>query len=113
MATNLENISVEDLKRAVALRERIEELQRELAGILGGSAAPAKGRRGPRFMSAEARARIAEAQRRRWAKHRKSAVATKPKSRRRMSAQARARIASAARARWAKVKAKGQRTLAG
>jgi len=110
MASSLSNISVRELKKAVLLRERIEALERQLASILGDATPAAAG--GRRKMSAAARAKIAAAQRLRWAKHRKG-VAGPKKGRRKMSASARARIAASARARWAKVKASGGRTLAG
>jgi hypothetical protein len=114
MASNsISNISVRDLKKAVTLRERIEALERRLAAILGESAPVKLGRPpGRRRMSAAARARIAAAQRLRWAKQRKGVKGPKP-GRRKMSAAARARISAIAKARWAKVKAKGGRTLAG
>jgi hypothetical protein len=64
-------------------------------------------------MSAEARRRISEAVKARWAKQKKAETvvahrdALKP-TRRTMSAEARAKIAAAQRKRWAKVKrAKG------
>jgi hypothetical protein len=61
-----------------------------------------------RKMSAAGRARIAEAQRQRWAKVKgksgKTKSATVAPKRRTMSASGRARIAAAQRARWAKVK---------
>ena len=61
-------------------------------------AAPRKGRK--RVMSAEARARIAEAQRQRWAASRKER--TKPAVKKRtMSPEARKRIADAQKKRWA------------
>ena len=63
-------------------------------------------------MSASARAKIAAAQRLRWAKYRKGG-AKGGKGRRKMSPAARAKIAAAARARWAKAKAANKRTLAG
>jgi hypothetical protein len=107
MASSLSNISVRDLKKAITLRERIESLERRLAAILGESTSSANGRRGGNTMSAAGRARIAAAQRRRWAKTRKG------KGRRKMSAAAKARISAVAKARWAKVKARGGRTLAG
>lgn len=78
--------SLEELKRAIAISEEIESLKAELAAILSGAAPVAKARRGRkpasaaaegaapaparrkrRVLSAEARERIAEAQRRRWA----------------------------------------------
>jgi hypothetical protein len=112
MSSNLSNISVEDLKRAVALRERIEDLQQELAGLLGESP-KTDGRIGRRTLSPAARERIAAAQRRRWAEHRKgTGAAPVAHKRRKMSAAARARISAIAKARWAKAKAKGLRTLA-
>ena len=115
--TNLINVSVQQLKRAVAVREEIEKLESELAAILGGSApvtssngSPKKGRK---VMSASARAKISAAQKARWAKQKKGspAVAAK-KGKRTMSASARAKIAAAARARWAAVKASNRKTLA-
>ena len=116
MSSALSNISVRDLKRAVVLRERIDALEQELAGILGEKPATDGRtlRTGRRTLSAEAREKIAAAQRLRWARHRKG-VTVAPKvgrKRRKMSAAARARISAIAKARWAKAKAKGQRTLA-
>lgn len=104
---NLNELTVSQLKRAVSLKERIAELESELAGILGGSssastsAAPRKN-----TMSAEGRARIAAAARARWAKFHaakgaKPAKAAAPKKRK-MSAEGKARIVAAAKARWAK-----------
>ncbi|SKB01753.1 hypothetical protein SAMN02745166_03449 [Prosthecobacter debontii] len=82
--------SLEQLKQAVKIREQIERLQAELNSILGGGGArrgrkpgtktndagddevsesAATGRKKKkRTMSAEAREKIAEAQRKRWAK---------------------------------------------
>ncbi len=72
MAMELENISVEQLKRAIQIREQLDGLQNELNELLG---APATGPRaargrpaGKRTMSPAARARIAEAAKARWAK---------------------------------------------
>ena len=107
MTTNLSNLSVAQLKRAVSIREQIDSLSEELREILGGGAngVPSplvyKKRKG---MSAAGRARVAAAQRARWAKR-------NGKSRRKMSAAAKAKIAAAARARWAKAKAAGKNRL--
>ncbi|MCE9611283.1 MAG: hypothetical protein K8R23_13900 [Chthoniobacter sp.] len=107
------------LKQALAIAEKIESLQAELASIVGGSsvsslpaslAAPAKQKGG---MSAAGRARIAAAQKARWAKVKgatptpaptpaKAAVG-KGTGRRNISPEARAKMAAAAKARWAKV----------
>ena len=58
-----------------------------------------------RGMSAAGRARIAAAQRARWAKERGNTVSTPRAGKRRMSAEGRARIAAAAKARWARERA--------
>ncbi len=72
MANNpLTNVSLQQLRRAVQIREQIDLLEQELNQVLMPSpdgvpapdAGPAK-----RMMSAQARARIAAAQRARWAK---------------------------------------------
>jgi hypothetical protein len=112
MASSLSNISVRELKKAVSLRVRIEALEQQLAAILGASK-PVGSRPGGRTISASGRARIAAAQRLRWARHRGGVKAEAPKKgRRKFSAAARARISAIAKARWAKVKARGGKTLA-
>ena len=85
--------TLQQLQRAVTIAEKIQSLEAELDAVLGGTykkttmehvigdgppAAPKKrgpkpGKRGPkkgskRVLSPEARAKIAEAQKRRWAK---------------------------------------------
>jgi hypothetical protein len=110
----LSHLSLDLLRRAVGIREQIEALESELAGIIGGSTTPSASRRGGRrTMSAEARARIAAAQRRRWAKQKAGNYSAAParRGRRRMSPAARARIAAAAKARWARAKAAGRNSL--
>jgi hypothetical protein len=90
-------------ERDRAARE-VEQLDAALAA-LNGSHGIRTGTRG--VMSAAGRARIAAAQRARWAKVKASNrgnVVTMPKKRT-MSAAARKRIAAAQRARWAKVRA--------
>lgn|SRR6266853_422211 len=111
------------LKQAIALAERIESLQAELASLFGGgsSAAPAAPpasfavakpgrRRVRRTMSPEARAKIAAAQRARWAKTKGVAAAPAapaaaakpvPGKKRGLSPEGRARIVAALKARWA------------
>ena len=74
MQSNLLTIlSVKDLKQAVAIRERIDGLQRELDRITGAQAAPVRNgvrRRKKGKMSAAARARISAGMKARWAKRR-------------------------------------------
>ena len=72
--------SIADLKRALQIAEQIQTLESELTTILGsGAAAPAatdrltapqssKPRRKKRKVSADSRAKMAAAQRARWAK---------------------------------------------
>lgn len=77
MNSSFANVTAKQLRRAAQIKDKIEALQNELAGILGeenGAAAPAartarKSRRNW-SMSAAARERIAAAQRERWARHR-------------------------------------------
>jgi hypothetical protein len=55
-----------------ALKAERQRIDKAIAALGGGSSpARAGGRRGPRHMSAEARRRISEAQKRRWAEQRK------------------------------------------
>lgn len=94
------------------LRKEQDRLTRELRGI--GAALAAFGKvygkgTSTRKMSASARARIAAAQRARWAKVRGTPKVVPVRGKRTLSAAARRKIAAAQRARWAKVKA-GKKT---
>jgi hypothetical protein len=63
------NISSSQLRRAADIQDKIESLQSELNQLLGnGLAVTAKPEPTRRKMSAAARAKIAAAQRARWAK---------------------------------------------
>lgn len=115
MSTTLLSLSATQLKRALAIREKIEALERELEEVAGASPVT-NGNGGQRkwTMSASARAKIAAAQKARWAKQKNGTPAAKPskgKGRRKMSPAARAKIAAVARARWAKAKAAGRSAL--
>ena len=105
--TSLDNLTVEQLRKAVAIKEQIETLQREIEAITGGggeSPVPEPQKpEGRKKMSFSERARIASAAR--WAKARAGNGETEPKKRRKMSAASKAKIAAAARARWAKFRA--------
>ena len=124
--TNIQNISSAQLRKVVAIKERIEQLESELEALVGGDSAPAVVTRGPgrpkgtgrRKMSPAAKARIAAAQRARWARVHAAAgksasapAAKKGGKRRKMSPAVRAKLAAIARARWAKVKASGKSAL--
>ena len=70
MQTNLlTTLSVQELKRAVAIRERLDGLENELDRITGSAAARAKNgaARKKRRLSPAARARISAAMKARWA----------------------------------------------
>jgi hypothetical protein len=116
----LSHLSLDQLKQAVRLKEQIAELEGRIAAILGGEvptpSAPSLVPRGvgrPKGsigkMSPEARERIAEAQRARWAAFRAKSGAARPVRSgggrggfRVMSAAAKARIVAAQKARWAR-----------
>src|SRR5437016_1809527 len=70
--TPLADLSLQQLKRAIAIRERIEHLEWELNRIVGGerSAKPAVPPKKRRKLSAAARARISAAMKTRWARRR-------------------------------------------
>lgn len=103
------DVSAQQLRRAAELKERIEELQSELAKLLGSTTRSAEFRGGG--MSAAGRARIAAAQRARWAKARAGVNGASRKSKRRMSAAVKARLSAIAKARWKKAKAAGKKAL--
>lgn len=95
------------------LKKEQDRLTKELRGITAALAAfghtYAKGT-GTRTLSAETRARIAAAQRKRWARAREKSGAAPAKvvpirAKRTLSPAARRKIAAAQRARWARVKA--------
>jgi hypothetical protein len=113
--TNLQSLTVAQLRKVVAIKEEIEQLEAQLASLADGKASIKAGPlvRRRRRMSATARARIGAAQRARWAKVKRHAATPKAgvKKKRKVSAATKARLASVARARGAKVKAAGQSTL--
>jgi hypothetical protein len=118
---NIESLSSSQLRKVIAIKEKIEALESKLAAFGdGGAAAPAagsptKGKRGRRKMSAAGKAKIAAAQRARWAKVHaaagKAAPASGKKGKRKVSPAVRAKLAAIARARWAKAKASGKSAL--
>jgi hypothetical protein len=113
-------ISLESLKEAVHLKKNIAVLEGQLAKLLAGVggamvglAETVEGRtKGRRKMSASSRARIAAAQKARWAKQRGTSTVTAAKpaeagrKKRKISPEGRAKIVAAAKKRWAKAKKK-------
>ncbi len=108
---NVTDLSAAQLRRAAIIKEQLEKLQKELAGILGTSAEPAAAAAAPRKkrkMSAKARAAISRGAKARWAKIKgddQPAVEPKKKKKFTMSEEAKAAISRAAKARWAKKRA--------
>src|ERR1700740_2326523 len=105
-AMNPLDITANQLKRAASIKEQIDALNRELRGILGGTAnsgtAPAK----KRTMSAAAKRKIAAAQRARWARLRGAKPATSSArpaaaAKKRMSPAAKAKLSAKLKAYWA------------
>jgi hypothetical protein len=112
----------DQLQRALVIAEQIHKLEQELAGILNSSAPvvaataspkPRGGSTGKRYVSPEARAKMAAAQAARWARARgnsagaatatslKAAGGLKKGKKRVLSAEGRARIVAALKARHA------------
>ena len=70
------DLTVNQLKRAAAIKEQVEALNKELRGILGVSANSEAASQTKRTMSAAVKKKIAAAQRARWAKAKGSKPAT-------------------------------------
>lgn len=115
--SSLLSLTSAQLKRAANLKDKVEALTKQLDSLLGSSTlANVATPKAKRKMSASARAKIAAAQKARWAKTKTSAPVAKTPAKpvvkkSKISAAGRARIAAAAKARWAKVKAAGKTKL--
>ena len=107
---NLFDMTINQLKRAAAIKEQIEALNRELRGILG---APANTRAAPKKirMSGAVKKKIAAAQRARWSNLRRANAATlsvKPAAtakQKTMSRATKAKLSAKLKAYWAAKKA--------
>ncbi len=98
------------MRKAAALKERIQSLEKELSHLLGSSAAPAAApaTRKKWKMSAAAKAKISAAAKLRWAKVKGTKPAAKPaakKGRRKMNPAAKAKLSAKLKAIWAARKA--------
>lgn len=90
------------LKTKEELQAKVAEIDAQLSSFESGEPVTVVAKK--RKMSAAGRARIAAAQKKRWAKVR-GEKAAKPAARKwKMSAAGRAAVAAAAKARWAKIK---------
>jgi hypothetical protein len=116
------NLSAQQLRQAADLKEKIVALEKELSQLLGSSVKAVVAAKAPKKkggMSAAGKAKIAAAQKARWAKIHAAKSAVKPaatpakvaavakpaKKKFVMSAAAKAKISAAAKDRWAKIKA--------
>ena len=108
---DLYDLTVNQLKRAVAIKERIEKLSKELGRILGVSSNSAGDSTKKRTMSASVKRKIAAAQKARWANLRRAKPATRSgrtaaKARKTTFSRAtRAKLSAKLRAYWAAKKA--------
>src|SRR5712691_11930140 len=75
-AMNLFDLTITQLKRAAAIKEQIEALNKELRGILGVSTNPGAAPQTKGTMSAAVKKKIAAAQKARWANLRRANPAT-------------------------------------
>lgn len=95
---NLLDLTANQLKRAAAIKEQIDKLNKELASILGVPANSETPSKNQRTMSASARRKIAAAQKARWAKIRDakplSAKSARKAKKKRMGSASRAKLAT-------------------
>ena len=110
-AMNLFDLTINQLKRATAIKEQIEGLNKELRSILGVSAKSGTASKNRRTMSAAVKKKIAAAQKARWVNLRRAKSATrsvKPAAKAKkktMSPAARAKLSAKLKAYWAAKKA--------
>ena len=108
---NLSDLTINQLKRAAAIKEQIEALNKELRTILGTPAISRAAPKKKRTMSASVKRKIAAAQKTRWANLRRAkpaALPVKPAARAKkktMSPAARAKLSAKLKAFWAAKKA--------
>ncbi|MGA2241296.1 MAG: hypothetical protein ABSH11_04590 [Verrucomicrobiota bacterium] len=110
MSTLLSSLSVQQLRKAATLKEKIQSLEKELGRLLGSSTQPAA-QAAPRKkykMSKAARARISAGAKARWAKLKgpKPSVKRARKGKRKMSAAAKAKLSAKMKMIWARRKAR-------
>jgi hypothetical protein len=94
-----------------SLDSKILKLTAKINKILGHDETPGPFKKGKNKMSAAGRARIAAAQKARWAKVKGKGGKPVKKGKRTMSAAAKAKISASAKLRWKKAKAAGKNRL--
>ena len=108
---NLLDLTAKQLRRAASIRQQIDDLNKELAGLLGLNSTTTAAPKKNGALSASGRRKIAAAQKARWAKlrggksTRSSARRSPGRKKRTMSAAARARLSAKLKAHWAAKKA--------
>ena len=100
------DLTINQLKRAAAIKEQVEALNKELGSILGASAKSGAASKKKRTMSASAKKKIAAAQRARWSNLRRANPATlsvKPAAAKKktMSRATKAKLSAKLKAFWA------------
>src|SRR3972149_2639673 len=98
---NLSDLTINQLKRAAAVKEQIEALNKEVRSILGVSAKSGAAPKKRRTMSASVKRKIAAAQKTRWANLRRAKSAALP-----VKPAAKAKKKTVSRATKAKLSAK-------
>jgi hypothetical protein len=109
------DLTINELKRAAAIKEQIEALNRQLRGILGASANGRAAPKNNRTMSAATKRKIAASQRARWAHLRRAKGTTRPAGKAKRfakSAATRAKLSAKLKAYWAAKRAGKQGRVA-
>ena len=110
-AMSLSDLTINQLKRAAAIKEQIETLNKELRSILGASAKSGAAPKKKRTMSASVKRKIAAAKKTRWANLRRAkstAVSVKPAAKakkKKMNRATKAKLSAKLKAYWAAKKA--------
>ena len=112
---NSHELTINQLKRAAAIKEQIDALNKELHSLLGAPAKPRKVPKKTRSMSASVKRKIAAAQKARWANLRRAKAATpsvKPAvkaAKKTVSAATKAKLSAKLKAYWAAKKKAGKK----
>ena len=104
---NIFDLTITQLKRATAIKEQIDKLNKELGSILSGSAKSGAAPKNKPAMSASVKKKIAATQKARWTKLQRSKRATLPvkpaakPNKTTVSATTRAKLSAKLKAFWA------------
>jgi hypothetical protein len=102
---DINDLTINQLKRAVTIKEKIDQLNKDLGSILGTPAASGTASKNQRTMSAAVKRKIAATQRARWANLRRAKSTTRPvkpaAKKKAFSAATRAKLSTKLKAYWA------------